>query len=166
MKWQVLQVIELVDTPGCMKPSNFGHMISRGKEAYPVSLKQSRLVKVIVFLKFWSNHGLPRWRKFKQLIWFYFCHLFNLFQYPVYFPLPPTPSADWLNLPTSRKRDSERTPGGTMQVVSFKKMRMWTTRRLDITNSRRESGTTFCCLAIAEPEYGGQQLLLVVTILQ
>ena len=31
-----------------MKPSNFGHMISRGKEAYPVSLKQSRLVKMIV----------------------------------------------------------------------------------------------------------------------
>ena len=46
-----------------------------------------------------------------------------------------------------------------MEVVSFKKMRMRTTRRLDITNSRRASGTTFCCLAIVEPEYGGQQLL-------
>ena len=31
-----------------MKPSNFGHIISRGQEAYPVSLKQSRLVKMIV----------------------------------------------------------------------------------------------------------------------
>ena len=34
------QVLELVDTPGCMKPSNFGHMISHGQGAYPISLKQ------------------------------------------------------------------------------------------------------------------------------
>ena len=42
------QNLELIDTP-CMKPSKFGHMISNGKDAYPVSLKQSRLVKVIVY---------------------------------------------------------------------------------------------------------------------
>ena len=42
------QILELVGTPGLMKPSNFGHMISHGQEAYPVSLKQSRLVKMIV----------------------------------------------------------------------------------------------------------------------
>ena len=46
-----------------------------------------------------------------------------------------------------------------MQVVSFKKVRMRATRRLDITNSRRDNGTTFCCLAIVEPECGRQQLL-------
>ena len=79
------------------------------------------------------------------------CSIF--FQCPVYLPLTPT----------SRKRDSERTPGGTMQVVSFKKMRMRTTRRLDITNSRRESGTTFCCLEIVEPEYGGNSCFSVAT---
>ena len=38
-----------------MKPSNFGHMISRGQEAYPVSRKQSRLVKMIVFDPHTSN---------------------------------------------------------------------------------------------------------------
>ena len=43
------QILELVDTPGRMKPSNCGHMISRGQEAYPISLEQSRLVKMIVF---------------------------------------------------------------------------------------------------------------------
>ena len=42
-----------------------------------------------------------------------------------------------------------------MQVVSFKKMRIRTTRRLEITNSRSH----FCCLAMVEPEYGGQELL-------
>ena len=42
------QILELVDTPGRMKPSNFGHMISRGQKASPASLKQSRFVKVTV----------------------------------------------------------------------------------------------------------------------
>ena len=32
------QILELVDIPGRMKPSNFGHMISRGQGAYSVSL--------------------------------------------------------------------------------------------------------------------------------
>ena len=41
------QILELVDTPCRMKPSNLGHMTSRGKEAYLVSPKQSRLVKMI-----------------------------------------------------------------------------------------------------------------------
>ena len=36
---------------------------------------------------------------------------------------------------------------------------MRTTRRLEIPDSRRGSGTIFCCLAIVEPEYGGQRLL-------
>ena len=43
------QVLELVETPCLMKPSNFSHMISHGQEAYPVSLKRSRLEKMIVF---------------------------------------------------------------------------------------------------------------------
>ena len=47
------QTLELVDTPGSIKPSNFGHMISHGQEAYPVSLKQSRLVKMIATHKFY-----------------------------------------------------------------------------------------------------------------
>ena len=42
------QILELVDTPGHMKPSNLGHMISHGQEAYLVSLKRRRLVKIIV----------------------------------------------------------------------------------------------------------------------
>ena len=30
-EWTLItQILELVDTPGTMKPSNFGHMISRG----------------------------------------------------------------------------------------------------------------------------------------
>ena len=33
-----------------MKPLNFGHMISHGQEAYLVSLKQNRLVKMIVII--------------------------------------------------------------------------------------------------------------------
>ena len=33
------QTLELVDTLGGMKPSNFRHMISRGQEAFPISLK-------------------------------------------------------------------------------------------------------------------------------
>ena len=33
-----------------IKPSNFGHMISRGQEAFPLSLKQSRLVKMIALM--------------------------------------------------------------------------------------------------------------------
>ena len=37
-------------------------------------------------------------------------------------------------------------------------MCMRTTRRLEITDSK-ENGTTFCCLEIVEPEYGGQWLL-------
>ena len=37
--------LELVDTPGCMKSSNFGHVIQPSQEANPISLKQSRLVK-------------------------------------------------------------------------------------------------------------------------
>ena len=31
-----------------MKPVNFGHMITRDQKAYPVNLKQSRLVEMIV----------------------------------------------------------------------------------------------------------------------
>ena len=38
------QISELVGTPGRIIPPNFGHMISHGQEAYPVSLKQSRLI--------------------------------------------------------------------------------------------------------------------------
>ena len=30
------QVLEVVGTPGCRKPSNFAQMISCGQEAYPV----------------------------------------------------------------------------------------------------------------------------------
>ena len=30
------QILEVVDTPGHRKPSNFGQMISCGQEAYPV----------------------------------------------------------------------------------------------------------------------------------
>ena len=41
-----------------------------------------------------------------------------------------------------------------MQVVFFKEMPMRTTRRLKITDSRREV-EPFCCLAIVQPEYGG-----------
>ena len=44
----IKQILELVDTPYHMKPSNFGHMISHGQEAYPVSLKQSKLLKMTV----------------------------------------------------------------------------------------------------------------------
>ena len=40
---------QLVDTPVHIKLSNFGHMISRVEEAYPVSLKRKRLVKIIAF---------------------------------------------------------------------------------------------------------------------
>ena len=39
------QILELVDTPGRIKPSTFGHMISGGQEAYPISLKQSTISK-------------------------------------------------------------------------------------------------------------------------
>ena len=42
------QILEVVDTLDHMKPSNFGHMISCGQEAYPISLRQSRLIKMIV----------------------------------------------------------------------------------------------------------------------
>ena len=38
----------LVVTPTCMKHSNFGHMVLHGQETYHVSLKQSRLAKMIV----------------------------------------------------------------------------------------------------------------------
>ena len=31
-----------------MEPSNFSHVISGGQEAYPVSLRQRRLVKMVV----------------------------------------------------------------------------------------------------------------------
>ena len=43
------KILELVGTSGHMKPSNFGHTISHRQEVYPVSLKQNRLVKMIVF---------------------------------------------------------------------------------------------------------------------
>ena len=42
------QILAFVDTPCRIKLSNFGHMISRGLEVYPVSLKQGGLVKTIV----------------------------------------------------------------------------------------------------------------------
>ena len=34
-----IQILELVCTPGHKKPSNCGHMISHGQEAYPVGLE-------------------------------------------------------------------------------------------------------------------------------
>ena len=41
-------ILELVDIPGHTKPVNFGHMTSRSQETYPLCLKQSRLVVMIV----------------------------------------------------------------------------------------------------------------------
>ena len=41
------QILKLVDTPGRMKPSNFGHMISQGQEAYPVSLMSQSIPTLI-----------------------------------------------------------------------------------------------------------------------
>ena len=57
-----------------MKPSNFGHMISHGQEAYPVSLKQSRLVKMVVFeeinciLQFYIVNFPGKVRKYFEII--------------------------------------------------------------------------------------------------
>ena len=42
------KILELAETAGHRKPSNLGHMKSHGQETYPVSLKPSRLVKMIV----------------------------------------------------------------------------------------------------------------------
>ena len=44
------QILELVNTPGRRKPSNFSHIISCGQEAYPISFKQSRLLKMTVYV--------------------------------------------------------------------------------------------------------------------
>ena len=68
----------------------------------------------------WGDENLSRW--------FYFWHLFNLFSVST-LP-PPPPPADLYEL--------SQEPSGTMQVVSLKKMRMRTTRRLEITDSRPE----------------------------
>ena len=90
--------------------------------------------------KWLFNHGLLRWRKFKPFLWFYFvtCSThYNLFWYHCRIYFPPTPQ-------------------GTIQVVSLKKMYIRLTRTLEITDSRRESWTTCCCLAIVEPKSGGQ----------
>ena len=53
------QILELVDTPGRRKLSNFGHMISCGQEAYPINLKESRLLKMIVMYLFCNKVLAP-----------------------------------------------------------------------------------------------------------
>ena len=68
----------------------------------------------------WGDENLSRW--------FYFWHLFNLFSMST-LP-PPPPPADLYEL--------SQEPSGMMQDVSLRKMRMRTTRRLKITDSRRE----------------------------
>ena len=52
------RILELDDTPGCIKPPNLGHMISRGQEVYPISLKQRTLVKMIILQ---VNVNLQTW---------------------------------------------------------------------------------------------------------
>ena len=78
---------------------------------------------------YWGDENLSCWSDFI----FVTCSVF--FQCRLYLPPP-----GWLY-------ELSQEPGGTMQVVSFKKMHMRTTRRLEVRLEAR-SGTTFCCLAI------------------
>ena len=54
------QILELVDTPSRLKPSNFGHMISRGQGVHPISLKQAKMM-VIYSYKLYRVHQSVAW---------------------------------------------------------------------------------------------------------
>ena len=97
---------------------------------------------------YWGDDNLSRWSDF--------CPLFNQLNLsqslsnhcPIYLPSPPIPPCPppppppgWLY---ELEKETVKEPRCTIQVVSFKKNRMKTIRRLEITDSRRKSGTTFC----------------------